>query len=80
MKTPASSTGCSKTGKRVKNLRALLLLCFGLMFAGTIAAGETGPDLLLGTDIRLKAGPCARDGRKGRDRTLGRADRANGRG
>lgn len=30
----------------MKNLRALLLLCAGLIFAGTIAAGETGPDLL----------------------------------
>ena len=30
----------------MKNLRALLLPCAGLIFAGTIAAGETGPDLL----------------------------------
>jgi len=30
----------------VKNLRALVPLCFGLMLAGTLAAGEAGPDLL----------------------------------
>lgn len=30
----------------MKNLRALLLLCAGLIVAGTIAAGEAGPDLL----------------------------------
>ena len=30
----------------MKNLRALVLLCFGLIFAGTLAAGEAGPDLL----------------------------------
>ncbi len=30
----------------MKNLRALLLLCFGLMLAGTLAAGEADPDLL----------------------------------
>ena len=64
----------------MKNLRALLLLCFGLMLAGTLAAGEAGPDLLLGTDIRLEAGPCARDGRKGQERTPGRVGLANGRG
>ncbi|MBS1225685.1 MAG: Signal transduction histidine kinaselike protein, partial [Proteobacteria bacterium] len=29
-----------------KNLHALLLLCFGLMLAGTLAAGEAGPDPL----------------------------------
>ena len=32
--------------RTVKTLRALVLLCFGLMFAGSLAAGETGPDLL----------------------------------
>jgi hypothetical protein len=30
----------------MKNLRVLLLLCLGLIFAGTLAAGEAGPDLL----------------------------------
>jgi hypothetical protein len=30
----------------VKNLRALLLLCAGLLFAGIVVAGEAGPDLL----------------------------------
>ena len=30
----------------MKNLRALVLLCFGLIFAGTIAASEASPDLL----------------------------------
>ncbi|MDG4594823.1 MAG: transporter substrate-binding domain-containing protein [Candidatus Contendobacter sp.] len=30
----------------MKNLRVLALLCIGLIFAGTIAAGETGPELL----------------------------------
>jgi len=30
----------------VKNLRALVLLCFGLMLAASLAASETGPDLL----------------------------------
>lgn len=30
----------------MKNLHALVLLCVGLMLAGTLAAGETGPDLL----------------------------------
>lgn len=30
----------------MKNLRVPLLLCFGLMLAGTLAAGETGHDLL----------------------------------
>jgi hypothetical protein len=46
MKTPACSTACPKIGKRVKNLGALVLLCVGLIFAGTIAAGESSPDLL----------------------------------
>ena len=57
MKTSARSTGCPKTGKRVKNLGALVLLCVGLLLAGSLAAGGTGPDLLLETDIRLEAGP-----------------------
>ena len=30
----------------MKNLHALLLLCVGLILAGTLAAGEAGPDLL----------------------------------
>ncbi len=30
----------------MKNLRALLLLCFGLAFSGRITAAEAGPDLL----------------------------------
>jgi len=35
-----------KSSRLMKNLRALVLLCFGLIFAGTLAAGEAGPDLL----------------------------------
>ena len=46
MKTSACSTGCPKTGERVKNLGALVLLCVGLLLAGSLAAGGTGPDLL----------------------------------
>ncbi|MDG4594826.1 MAG: hypothetical protein P9F75_03895 [Candidatus Contendobacter sp.] len=46
MKNPISSTDCSKTGKHVKKLRALSLLCAGLLVAGSLAAGETGPELL----------------------------------
>ena len=46
MKTSARSTACPKTGEWVKILRALVLLCFGLIFAGTLAAREASPDLL----------------------------------
>jgi len=35
-----------KTGRRVKNLHALVLLCVGLMLAASLAASETDPDLL----------------------------------
>jgi ABC-type amino acid transport substrate-binding protein len=34
----------------MKNLRALLLLCLGLMLVGTLAAGEAGSDLLTPTE------------------------------
>lgn len=46
MKTPPCPTACRKIGEWVKNLGAFVLLGIGLIFAGTIAAGETGPDLL----------------------------------
>ena len=46
MKTSARSTACPKTGEWVKNLGALVLLCVGLMLAGTLATGEAGPDVL----------------------------------
>ena len=32
--------------EQVNNLHAILLLCFGLMFAGSLAAGQTSRDLL----------------------------------
>jgi len=35
-----------KTGRRVKNLHALVLLYVGLMLAASLAASETDPDLL----------------------------------